>query len=725
MKSLLSTLAGVLLAASLAFPVLAALPPAPVAKQIPVTDDYFGTKVVDPYRWMEQPYAENSSLQSYLKAENDRTRAILDSIPERKAIAARVSALVETINTSSGVVRRKGILFSERLAPGSSVPKLYIRTGIGGTERVLVDPGSFSGAAGAAVISYFVPSDDGRLVAFGISLGGSENAIIHVIETATGRMRSDAIDRARFGVTSWRGDNKAFYYARTQVVPPGAPPTAQYQNIKTYLHVLGDDPAKDVAILGNGVSPNLTIDPNAFPFVFVSPISSFAFAILVNGVQREITAYVAPKTEIDGGKAAWKKIIDPSDQVTDGTLHGNQAFVLTHKDAPRFKVVEFDLRSGSFSSAKVVIPASERVVQGVAAAQDALYVQSLEDGLGRMTRVDYNSFNRAEIPLPVNGTASDLTTEPDATGFLVKLEGWTVPPLWYAYDPATNRVSNTNLDPSSPVDYSNIVSEEVKVRARDGVMIPLSIIHRKDMKQDGSNPTLLYAYGSYGINSNPSFSPIRLAWYERGGISAVAHVRGGGEYGEEWHLAGKGANKVNTVNDFIDCAKWLIDQKYTSPAKLGGRGGSAGGITMGGAITNAPELFAAILDEVPVSDQLRIEFTANGPPNVPEFGSVKTEQGFRNLYATSAVQHVRPGGNYPAVMLTTGVNDPRVDPWQAAKMAATLQADSKSGKPILLRVEYAGGHGIGSTKEQTAQLVTDEYTFLLWNMGVAGFQPTL
>lgn len=718
-------LLGLALAASLALPALAALPPAPVAKQIPVTDEYFGTKVVDPYRWMEQPYESNGDLQSYLRTQNDRTRAILDSIPERKAIAARVTALTETINSSSGVARRKGILFYERLTPGASVPKLYVRNGIGGTERVLVDPDKFSGSGGAAVISYFAPSDDGRLVAFGISLGGSENAIVHVIETATGRMRSDAIDRARFGVSSWRGDSRAFYYLRTQVLPPGAPPTAQYQNIKCYLHVLGDDPAKDVAILGSGVSPSLTIDPNAFPFVFVSPISNYAFAILVNGVQREITAYVAPKTEIDGPKAAWKKIVDLSDQVTDGTLHGNQVFVLTHKDAPRFKIVEFDLQTGSFSSGKVVIAPSDRVVQGLAAAQDALYVQSLEDGLGRMTRVDYNTSDRTEIPLPVNGTASDLTAEPDATGFLAKLEGWTVPPLWYAYDPATNRVTNTNLDPSSPVDYSNIVSEEVKVRARDGVMVPLSIIHRKDMKKGGSNPTLLYAYGSYGINSSPSFSPVRMAWYERGGVSAIAHVRGGGEYGEEWHLAGKDANKINTIHDFIDCAKWLIDQRYTSAAKLGGRGGSAGGITMGGAITSAPELFAGILDEVPVSDQLRIEFSANGPPNIPEFGSVKTEQGFRNLSATSAVQHVRPGGKYPAVMLTTGVNDPRVDSWQAAKMTATLQADSSSGKPILLRVEYAGGHGIGSTKEQTVQLVTDEYTFLLWNMGVAGFQPTL
>jgi prolyl oligopeptidase len=325
----------------------------------------------------------------------------------------------------------------------------------------------------------------------------------------------------------------------------------------------------------------------------------------------------------------------------------------------------------------------------------------------------------------VNGSVSGLTTEYDRPGFLAQLTSWTTSPRWYSYDSAKGMLADTKLDARSPVDFSGIVADEVKVQAQDGTMIPLSIIHRRDLKRDGSNPTLLYAYGSYGISSDPSFSANRMAWFERGGVYAIAHVRGGGEYGEEWHLAGKGANKVHTISDFIDCAKWLVDNRYTSPAKLGARGGSAGGITMGGAITHAPQLFAAVLDEIPVSDQLRIETTPNGPPNVPEFGSVKTEQGFKNLYATSAVQHVAKGTAYPAVMLTTGINDPRVDPWQAAKMAATLQDATSSAKPILLRVDYDGGHGlIGGSKSQAVALGADEYSFLLWQFGTPGFQPT-
>jgi prolyl oligopeptidase len=372
-----------------------------------------------------------------------------------------------------------------------------------------------------------------------------------------------------------------------------------------------------------------------------------------------------------------------------------------------------------------VIPAGARVIDNVADASDALYVLSREDGLARVTRVGYDGAIR-DVPLPVNGTISGLVAEPDQPGFLAQLTSWTSPPLWYAYDAKSNTLVDTKLDAPSPVDFSNVVAEEVKVPASDGTPIPLSIVYRRGLKLDGSNPTLLSAYGSYGISQNPGFSALRMAWFELGGISAVAHVRGGGEYGEEWHLAGKDANKVKTISDFIDCAKWLEAKGYTSPAKLGARGGSAGGITMGGAITNAPSVFAAVLDEIPVSDQLRIESTPNGPPNVPEFGSVKTEQGFKNLYATSAVHHVVKGTKYPAVMLTTGINDPRVDPWQAAKMAAALQDATGSGKPILLRVDYEGGHGgIGAGRSQGVALAADEYAFLLWQFGLPGYQPTI
>jgi prolyl oligopeptidase len=719
-----STALALLTAATLIGPAVAALPPPPAAKKVPVTDDYFGTKVVDPYRWMEQP--NNADLSAYLKAQNDRTRAILDSIPARKDLLARLNSLVDTVTSSSDVVRRKNRVFYERISPGSNLAKLYVREG-NGSDRVLLDPATLAAGGRHFAITGSTPSDDGKLIAVKLTPDGNEpEAFTRVYDVATGHALADTLQRSDFGATGWRADGKALYYLRFQDQPPGAPLTALYQNVRTYVHTIGSPQSADRAVFGSGLSAAVTIDENEFAAAIVDPSSNYVFGLIIKGVQNEKRLYVTPKAQFDSGKPDWVKVFDYADQATDVTGRGDDIYVVSHKDAPRFQILKTSGSHPDMANAKVIVPPSNRVVDTAAAAKDALYVFERENGIARAVRVDYATNAVTEIPLPVPGTLTGATADPQFPGFIAKLESWTVSPQWFAYDPATNALTNTNLDPPSPVDYSAITSDEVQVPARDGVLIPLSIVHRKDVKLDGNNPTLLYAYGSYGISSSPSFSPSRIAWFERGGVFAVAHVRGGGENGEEWHLAGKDANKMNTIDDFIDCGKWLIGNKYTSSAKLGGRGGSAGGITMGGAITGAPQLFAAILDEIPVSDQLRIELSPNGPPNVPEFGSVRTAAGFKNLYATSAVHHVTPGGKYPAVMLTTGANDPRVDPWQAAKMAATLQAYSGSGHPILLRVDYSGGHGlIGATKSQGAELSADEYTFLLWNMGVAEFQPAI
>jgi prolyl oligopeptidase len=308
-------------------------------------------------------------------------------------------------------------------------------------------------------------------------------------------------------------------------------------------------------------------------------------------------------------------------------------------------------------------------------------------------------------------------------GALLEMTTWTKAAQIYAYDPGSRQVSNTKLQPAGPFDApADLESVEVKARSYDGTLIPLSIVYKKGLKLDGSNPTLLEGYGAYGISGDPFFDPRYLAWYERGGVFAVAHIRGGGEYGEDWHLAGKMLTKHNTWRDFIASAQYLIDQKYTTSAKLAIEGGSAGGITIGRSITERPDLFAAAIDAVPMSDAVRTEFTPNGPPNIPEFGTVKTEDGFKGLYEMSAYHHVKDGTAYPAVMVTTGFNDPRVISWEPGKMAARLQAATSSGKPILLRVDYDAGHGFGSTKTQREEEMADEMSFMLWQFGVPDFQ---
>ena len=305
------------------------------------------------------------------------------------------------------------------------------------------------------------------------------------------------------------------------------------------------------------------------------------------------------------------------------------------------------------------------------------------------------------------------------------MTSWTKAPGIYVYNPETNQVTNTGLQPAGPYgNPTNIESIEVKVRSDDGTMVPLSVIYPKDMKLDGSNPAWLSGYGAYGVSSSPFFGPLFLAWYEQGGIYAECHVRGGGEYGEAWHQAGKEATKPNTWKDFIACGQYLIQHKYTSAARLAGSGMSAGGIMIGRAITSRPDLFAAAIDSSGLSDMLRFETTANGVPNIPEFGSVKTKAGFESLYTMSAYAHVKDNMPYPAVLLTTGANDPRVDPWQMAKMTARLQAATSSGKPVLLRVNYQGGHdSMGGTETELREKLADVCSFLLWQFGFPEFQP--
>jgi prolyl oligopeptidase len=350
-------------------------------------------------------------------------------------------------------------------------------------------------------------------------------------------------------------------------------------------------------------------------------------------------------------------------------------------------------------------------------------VTSLDGGIGKLERVGFDGAFVKQVPLPYKGTVAESSIDPRLPGAWMLLTGWTESALWYDYNPETGGLTDTGLKKKAPADFSGITTSEVTARASDGTSIPLSIIYPKKFKLDGSHPTICEAYGSYGVSMNPGFDPTLLAWFEHGGIYAVAHVRGGGEFGEDWHNAGKQLTKPNTWNDLIACSEYLIAKGYTSSEHLCIEGGSAGGITVGRALTTRPDLFGAVLDEVGASDALRQQFSPNGPANVPEFGDVTTPAGFKALYAMDAYQHVKQGVKYPAVLLTTGINDPRVSPWEPGKMAAKLQACSSSGKQVLLRVDYDAGHGIGSDRSQSEKLLADEWAFALWQLGNPNFRP--
>lgn len=701
----------------------------PVAPVHPVTDDYYGTKIVDNYRWMETP--NNPELASWMKSQNDYTRAVLASIPGRAKLLARIEQVDQSVPEVRATRLPGDLYLIRKREANGDVYKLYLRHGLNGTDQLLVDPQNVKLAApvqgkGTNAIMYASPSPDEKYIAVGIAPGGSEpDTEVHVFGTTTRRETGDVIPRAEFGGISWLPDNRSFVYTQMQKLPPGAPVTEIEQKSKARLHVLGTDPASDPVVFGYGAVPSIPVDPRYFGGVTIPPDSHYALGGVNSGVSPNSALYIEPLTDLGKSNTAWRKVADFSDDVADIEVHGNDLYVLTYKNALRYKVLRTDAHHPDLASAETIIPPGKAVVQGITAAQDALYVQLLDGGIGRVLRVSYDPHPQVkEVDLPFKGTVG-LQTDPRLPGALVYMTSWTKAETIYAYDPMSNQVTDTKLQAPGPYgNPSDVESVEVKVPSYDGTLVPLSIVYPKGMKLDGSSPTLLEGYGAYGLDIDPYFSLIQLAWYEQGGIYAACHVRGGGEYGEEWHLAGKGAKKANTWRDFIACAQYLIKEKYTSPARLAGTGTSAGGILIGRAITSRPDLFAAAIDWVGVSDMLRSEDSANGVPNIPEFGSVKTKAGFDALYAMSPYAHVKPGTKYPAVLLMTGANDPRVDPWEIGKMTARLQAASTSDKPILLRVNYAGGHQIiGGTEQQEQRVFADQFSFLLWQFGVPGFQP--
>ena len=689
-----------------------------------VIDDYFGTKVVDPYRWMEN--TSDPEVIAWMKAQNDYTRAVLARIPGRDELLARIKSLDNAGNTVSGLQVWGGHYFYYKTEPGSDNRKLFVRDTLGSPERLLVDPEKMTTADGKHYsIDYFQPSFDGVYVAYGISLGGSEESVLHVLQSATGTLLPDSIDRAQFASPSWLPDGKSFFYTRAQKLGADAPPTAKYQKLKVYRHTLGGDPDAEPLVFGFGANPTVNVDENDFTIVQFSPgAPEFLVGLVIHGVKRELDIYAIPFDANLSAKTTWRKVADQTDEVIGLDVHAGEIYLLSHKNASRFKVLRTSLATPDLARAAVVVPASEVVVTGISAAGDALYVQDLDGGIGRLRRLPYGNGSIQPVNLPFYGAIQSLVTNPTQAGAWMELVSWTKSPLWYSLDAKTDKLTDTALVAPSPVDYSQYESEEVKAKSADGTMVPLSIIHKRGLALDGSHPAWLAGYGAYGINYDPYFDPTMPVFLEHGGVFAVAHVRGGGEYGEDWHQAGQKLTKQHTIDDFIAGGEYLIEHKYTSASHLAGEGTSAGGITIGGAITQRPDLFGAALIRVGDSDSLRSETMASGPANIPEFGTVTEPDGFKALFAMDAYQHIKPNTPYPAVLLTTGANDPRVAPWQAAKMTARLQASTSSGKPILLRVEYDAGHGIGSTKSQRDIEFADDLAFLFWQLGVTGYAPS-
>lgn len=690
-----------------------AVPPPPVARIDPVADTHFGETLVDPYRWMEDD--RDPQWRPFLEAQDHRTRSVLDALPQRARLLERISALSGEMAVTVAVQRAGDRLYFEQRPAGSDNYKLFVREA--GRTRLLVDPTALSTAgAGHMSLDWWVASPDGGHVAYGLSKDGSEDSVLHVLDAASGADLPERIADTEAAHPQWLDDGSGFFY--TQLTGRVDTPE-RYLDGRARFHRLGTDPDSDPVLVQRGRAGGVDFDRIQVPSIETYSGSKLAVLALTD-VRREMRLLVAPIDEVLAGKARWQPLCDFGDEVTDIEIDARRAaiYLLANQGHPRGRVLRLDAAAPALATAREVVAESELVIEHLALARDGLYLQVLDGGSSRLKRMDHEG-RIAEIRLPFEATLGALETDAALDGALMNLTGWLQPSGVWQLD-ARGQLVDTGLNPAPGIDTSHYEAHRLYATARDGVRVPVTILYRKGLKRDGSAGAYVQAYGSYGISAyTPAFSPRVLALLDAGMIAGYAAVRGGGEYGREWHRAGQLANKPNTWRDLIDACETLVREKYTSPGHLAIGGRSAGGVTVGRALTERPDLFAAVVSGVGWSNPLRYVAEQNGYGEEPEWGAISDPDGYRYLKAIDSYHAVRDGTDYPAVLLTTGVTDPRVAPFHAGKMAARLQVATHSGRPVLLRVDFDAGHGLGSTRSQQDRETADTYAFLLWQTGTA------
>jgi prolyl oligopeptidase len=682
----------------------------------PVTETLWGRTVSDDYRYMEE---QKPDTIAWMKAQGTYTRSVLDAIAPLKKLKADVARFTASFGLIQGYVLYGGRAFYKERAIGSDNFDLMVKDSHG--TRKIVDVAALRAGHGGDpyAINYFLASPDGMKVAVGVSAGGSEDAEITVYDAATGARIAGPVDRAQFGATAWTEDGKTLFFIRLKKLGPQDPAIEKFKDSSAVAWDLKSEPVPVVgATLGHGP----TLNHEEIPVIAIGVGSPVAAAFSVNGVQNELAIWLTPVGKVTEPKPDWTKFVTREDAVTAIDTRGDEIFLLSHKDAPTFKVLS--VHAGQpVTKAKTLIAASpERVIEAIHAASDGLYVLATHGVYSQLLRVPAGTDRVEEVALPFSGHATEAFTDPRQPGVTVLMSGWVTPPNLRAYDPKTKSFRDLKIGTGGDMDPQAFVVSDLKAKAHDGTMVPLSLVQPRGVK--GAQVTMIEAYGSYGISELADFSVRRAAAIRQGISYGVCHVRGGGELGEAWRLGGKDANKHNTWDDLIACAETLIANGTTTKDKLFIIGGSAGGITMGRSLTERPDLFAGVLDLVPAGNTLRSEFSPNGPPNIPEFGTIKDKAGFANLYEMDTIVHIKKGVQYPAVMVTTGLNDPRVSSWEPAKVAAALQA-SGTARPVLLRIDAQAGHGIGSTKAQTDELAADVIAFVFWRAGLPQWRPRL
>jgi prolyl oligopeptidase len=679
-------------------------PPDTPAK--PVIDILHGTKVLDNYRWLED--GSSAATQKWVAEEMAYTRAVLDPLPGRNAIHKRLTDLLSIGSVSVPEIAGRHYFYTRREGMQNQ-PVLYVRDGLEGKDRVLLDPNQLA-ADGTIALDWYQPSENGKYVAYGTSPGGSEMSTLHIIETKTGTVLPDTIERTRAASIAWLPDNSGFYY--TRYPEKGDVPAGQEMyNRRVFFHELGDEPARDLAIFGEGR------DPEDWPNVHLSNDGRWLLIDVEQGWAKSELFLIdvnkeTPPVRITTGKNFLYR----------GEVYEGKIYITTNEDAPRYRVFVTDAGDFEREHWKEIIPQSDAVLQGTAVFGGKLYAQYEQNASSQLKLFDLDGKKLHDIDLPAIGTVFGSGGRWNRDEMFFGFQSFTVPPSIYRYDLKDNSTSLWTKVDAPSIDPAMYEVAQEWFNSKDGTRVPMFLVHKKGLTKNGRNPTLLTGYGGFNVSLTPAFSRTAYLWMEHGGVYAVANLRGGAEFGEDWHRAGMLDKKQNVFDDMIAAAEHLIAEKYTDRNHLAIQGGSNGGLLMGAMITQRPDLFRAVVCQVPLLDMIHYQDFQIAKLWIPEYGTSENREQFKWLYAYSPYHHVKAGTEYPSVLFMTADTDTRVDPMHAKKMAAEMQAEAKNGtsrtRPILLRIESKAGHGAGKPVTKQIEEFTDVYSFLFWQLGV-------
>jgi prolyl oligopeptidase len=666
----------------------------PPTRQDNVREVLHGVEIIDPYRWLEED--DSPETRAWIDAQNAHTDALLGSLPARERIEKRLTELMK-IDVLGGPIERNGSYFFFKRRRDQDLSVLYRRKGLKGKDEVLIDPHPMS-ADHTTSVGLADVSRDGTLLAYSIRRGGEDEVEIRLMDVETRRDLPDRLPRALYFGPSLKKDKSGFYYSLRD----------RGKGTRVYYHAMGTDPAQDKEIFGQGYGPDKWVSAG------VSEDGRYLLLTVGHGWT---------KTEVYvqdiAGNGPIRPIVTDIDAKFSPWFAGDRLVMQTDWEASNRRILSVDLNDPAREKWREIVPAGADAIQGFSLVGGKLFVHYLHNVATQIKIFDLEGHPLGKIALPGLGAAGAPNGRWDSNEGFFSFSSYTTPRVTYRYDVAIGRKTVWARD-KVPVQSGQFVVRQVWYESRDGTKVPMFLIHKKGLRPDGKRPTLLYGYGGFNVSLTPWFSPIATLWAEQGGVYAVANLRGGGEFGEAWHRAGMLDKKQNVFDDFIAAAEWLIRNKYTNPAKLAIQGGSNGGLLVGAALTQRPDLFRAVLCQFPDLDMVRYyQFTRNNnPPAVREYGNGGDPEQFKFLYAYSPYQRVKPQTIYPAVLFTTGDTDTRVPPHQARKMAALLQSATASNRPILLHYDTRAGHAGGKPFRKVIEDLALENAFLFWQLGV-------